>query len=81
METTELRKKVMTYVNQADEEALRLVNEVFENYITKKFVACSSDGKPLSKEDYIESIKAADVSMDNGEFTSVEDLEREVRNW
>lgn len=81
METTELRKKVIEYVNQADEDTLRVVNDVIENYIFKKIVAYSSQGKPLSKEDYIESIKTADASMDNGEFISVEDLENEVRDW
>lgn len=127
METTELRKKVITYVNEADEDTLRIikavlekcqdlnekklpkiverlisqameeknqgivrpqdketlreVNEILENYIAKKIVAYSSDGQALSKEAYIGSIKAADATMDNGEFTSVEDLEKEVRNW
>lgn len=81
METTELRKKVIAYLNETDKETLLVVNEVIENYIIKKTVAYSAEGKPLSKEDYIGTVKAADASMDNGEFTTVEDLEKEVRNW
>lgn len=81
METTELRKKVIAYINEADDDTLRMVKEVFENYIAKNIVAYPVDGKPLSKEEYIKSIKAADAAVDNGEFTTVEDLEKEVRNW
>ncbi len=81
MEMTELMKKIIAYINEADDVTLRVSNGVIEDYIGNKIVAYSSEGKPLSKEDYIESVKAADTSMDNGEFTSVQDLENEVRNW
>lgn len=81
METKLLREKVIAYVNEADDDTLRIVNEVIENYITKNIVAFSTEGRPLSKEEYIKSIKAADASMDAGDYTSVEDLEKEVQGW
>ena len=81
METTELRKKVIAFAKEADERALRIVNAVFENYGAEEIVAYSIDGEPLSKEDYVKSIKAADASIDAGDFTSVEDLEKEVQDW
>ena len=38
METNDLRKKVITYVNEADEDVLLVVNEVLENYkISKEY--------------------------------------------
>ncbi len=81
METEALRKKVIEYVNEADESTLRMVSEMFENYISTNIIAFTSEGKPLSKEEYISGIKAADASIDKGEFTRVEDLEKEIRNW
>ncbi|MBK5212589.1 MAG: hypothetical protein JJE55_02875 [Flavobacteriaceae bacterium] len=81
MKTKLLREKVIAYLNEADDDTLRIVNEVIENYIAKNIVAYSAEGKPMSKEEYIKSVKAADTSMDAGDFTSVADLEKEVRNW
>ncbi len=36
METKELKNKIIQYLNEADEEALRIVNEFFETYKKKQ---------------------------------------------
>tara|TARA_R110002050_G_scaffold131595_3_gene253461 strand:+ start:175 stop:420 length:246 start_codon:yes stop_codon:yes gene_type:complete len=81
MKKEELREKVLSYIREADDDTLRMVNEVIENYITNDIVAYSMNGEPLCKEKYIKSIQAADASINKGEFTTVEDLENEVGNW
>ena len=36
METKELKNKIIQYLNEADEETLRIVNEFFETYKKKQ---------------------------------------------
>ena len=48
--TSELRKKVLALVNEADQRALRIVNAVFENYEAEEIVAYSIEGKLCRKK-------------------------------
>ena len=72
------------------EEFMKIVNveklERFEQLLRsekddKEIVAYTIKGKPLTKKEYIKQIKEADASINAGEYTTVEDLEKEVQNW
>lgn len=57
------------------EELLRTEND------NKEIVAYTIHCEPLSKKDFVKDIKNADASISAGEYTTVEDLEKEVQNW
>ncbi len=83
MGSLELREKLHQYINKADERVLRIMTAVFESYTNteESVVAYSVKGEPLSKEEYLKRIKAADRAIDEGAFTTTEDLEKEIENW
>lgn len=54
-----------------------LLKETKEHSLENEIVAYSVQGKSLTKEQYIDSIKKASL----GELTSIEDLEKEIKNW
>lgn len=55
--------------------------DAFKKKTSSEIVAYTIQGKPLSKKEYIKQIKEADASISAGEYTTVEDLEKEVQNW
>ena len=55
--------------------------DAFKSNNPSDIIAYSTQGKPLTKEQYIRQIKEADDSISAGEYTTVEDLEKEVQNW
>ena len=73
------------------EQFMQIINiekiERLENIMNEELnhsddvVAYTVQGKPLTKDQYIDKVKNADKAIDRGEFTTVEDLEKEVENW
>ncbi|WP_299012189.1 hypothetical protein [uncultured Polaribacter sp.] len=56
--------------------------EFLEIQLSKeKIVAYTVQGEPLTKELYIDRVKNTLQSVKEGNFTSVEDLEKESENW
>ena len=47
----------------------------------EEIVAYSIKGEALTRSEYIRQIKEADASISEGQFTTVEDLEKEVQKW
>ena len=47
----------------------------------KKIVAYTVQGEPLTKEMYVDKVQNTLKSVEKGNFTTVEDLERESENW
>ncbi|MGB1284592.1 MAG: hypothetical protein ACPG44_09035 [Polaribacter sp.] len=47
----------------------------------KKIVAYTVQGEPLTKDMYIDKLKNSLNSVKQGNFTTVEDLEKESENW
>ena len=46
-----------------------------------EIIAYTVQGDPLTKEMYNEKVKNAESSVKAGNFTTIEDLERESENW
>ncbi|WP_046757615.1 hypothetical protein [Kordia jejudonensis] len=85
MEAVELRNKIIQLLNT---DNVGYLKDIFEFAEKKKqsssenaVVAHTIKGKPLTKEMYVKQIKDADASITAGEYTTAEDLEKEVRNW
>ena len=38
-------------------------------------------GYPVDKEEYVAMVKEADERISSGEYTTIEDLEKEIESW
>jgi CRISPR/Cas system endoribonuclease Cas6 (RAMP superfamily) len=87
MSTVELRNKIYDSLKSVeDSTVLEKVYSYIENIRRKNsndndIVAYTIKGKPLTKQEYIQQVKEADKSVSEGNYTTVEDLEKEVQNW
>lgn len=81
MAALELRDTILEYINTADERLLKVVKAVIESYQEEEIVAFSVEGKPITKANYLESLSEAKLEIENGDFISQKDLEKESENW
>ncbi|OYX85413.1 MAG: hypothetical protein B7Y83_04765 [Flavobacteriales bacterium 32-34-25] len=49
--------------------------------LDKEIVAHTISGYPVDKEEYINMVKEADERITSGNYTTLEDLEKEIENW
>jgi len=57
---------------------LKKINQILDR---EMIVAYTVDGKPLTSEDYNARLELAEKQLQNGEFLTQEELEREAENW
>lgn len=83
MGTIELREKLIHLINTADEQYLESLSYLVESKKVVKgdIVAYTVQGEPLTKEMYVKKVKKTEASVKAGNFTTIEDLEKEVENW
>ncbi len=67
--------------NISDVSFLNALKEILKKGEEEPVVGYTTDGKPLTKEDYIAQIRAAQKRVKAGEYTSVDDLEQESEKW
>lgn len=90
----ELKQKIQMQIENADEDLLRIVSSVFDNYliddsldetienvVSEPIVAYDVSGQPLTLKQYNEEIDKALDDFENGRFISHEDLEKEIDSW
>lgn len=75
MDTTVLKNRIHSFVENADERVLSIVNGVFENYYNQDIVAFHPDGKPMTRQEYKEALMIAEKQILDGDFINVEDFE------
>ena len=61
-----------------ENEVLEQLQEVLDK---NKIVAHTVDGKPLTLSDYNALLEEGEKQIENGEFITQEELEKEVENW
>lgn len=84
MSLEEKRKQLAEWILSSDEATLNKVEEVRAAYDTasdEEIVAVTVQGQPLTKKQYIARIDEARAQFKRGEYTSQEDLEKEMLNW
>ena len=52
-----------------------------KSVLEKEAVAHTISGYPVDKEEYINMVKEADERISSGNYTTIEDLEREIEKW
>ena len=53
----------------------------FKTILDNETIAHTVTGYPVDKEEYIQMVKEADTRITSGNYTSLEDLEKEIENW
>lgn len=60
------------------ETVLEQINRILEN---ETVVAYSTNGKPLTKNEYNNNLELAEKQISEGKFKTQEDLEQDIKNW
>lgn len=81
MGALELKDNILELLNNADEKLLKVVKEAIDNYKEEEIVAHTVAGKPLTRKEYKEELERALQEIRNGNFTTHEDLLKEMKNW
>jgi hypothetical protein len=63
-----------------DESKLKKIIAL-KSVLDNEVVAHTISGYPIDKEEYINMVKEADERISSGEYTRIEDLEKEIEKW
>ena len=87
----ELKNKVLMYIENADENQLVKISDIFEkdytntetqvSAISEPIIAYHVSGKPLTLKEYNLEIDKGIDDIKNGDFISQENLEIEIQSW
>lgn len=77
------REQLAQYIlNSAKESSISKIKSIILNEKKEEeVVAYTVQGQPLTKAMYIKKVKDAEASVKAGNYTTVEDLEKEAENW
>lgn len=83
MSTVELRTELHGFIEEADENFLQGIYQIFTAYRTKQdsIVGYRLDGSPVMAEVAIEEYAKRVEAMKAGQKTSIEDLRKEAAQW
>lgn len=76
-----LRKEVQQYISHADDRFLKMVHAMSREYENTLVVGYTAQGKPITKVELKERVKAASKRVKSGDFIPQEELEKEIENW
>ena len=77
LETTKI-DLVKQLFNINKESVLKQIKTILDR---EEIVAYTVDGKPLTREAYIKEIKKAEKDIENGNYTTHEQLLEEIKKW
>ena len=63
-----------------DESKLKKIIAL-NSVLDQKVVAHTISGYPIDKEEYVAMVKEADERISSGQYTMIEDLEKEIERW
>ena len=86
MDSEEKRKTLSKQNSETDKNVLNEVKAIYNVHsknkeTSSKIVGYTIDGKPLTKETYIQKVKEAEKKMDEGHFITSEDLKKKMASW
>ena len=81
MDIATKKSELLDWLLQLKDESK--INKIlaFKTIIENETVAYSIKGYPIDKQEYINLVKEADERITSGQFTTIEDLEKEIENW
>jgi predicted transcriptional regulator len=81
MGAPKLRAEVEKIIKKADDRLLEMMYAMATAYTNKNIVAYSTDGKALTREDYIQQIEAAEADIEAGKTITTVELKKRMKSW
>ena len=81
MDTAAKKRELMDWLQNMDDDAKLSKVWAFKTILDKEVVAHDVKGYPVTKDEYIYMVREADERISSGQFTTFEELEKEVKNW
>ena len=78
MGTAQLKEELHEYVNLGDRKLLHMMQAMAKAYFDEEYTL---PGKPMSIQAYINRVREAKSNIEAGNFTTQEDLEKEMEQW
>jgi hypothetical protein len=69
---------IQKIMNVSKTSLLDKINSILDE---EMIVGYTTDGKPLTKQQYNERLLIAEEQIESGDYTTQEDLEKEIENW
>jgi hypothetical protein len=80
MDMYQKKLELVKHILNVDKESVLVkIKEILLN--EEEIVVHTVKGEPLTKSQYIRKIEEAKKRIDNGQFTSHDDLLKDVENW
>ncbi len=80
MDTSQLRKEIDQYLEQADDRLLQLVHGLIKA-VQSATVGYRADSSPISKNELIARAEVAEEDIKSGRVKSLKVLQEKVKNW
>ncbi len=79
MNSQEKKKQIIDFVQQLDDKELKRVYDIIlkNDYV----VGFEANGKPINLSQIKSELEIAEKELENGVYTTIEDLEKESENW
>ncbi len=74
MEAGNLRETVLDYITKADEQLLKVVKAVVENYNENDTVAFHPNGRPMTRKEYKSALENSENQVKEGDYISAQDF-------
>lgn len=78
MGTIQLKKELHRYIDRGDTKLLHMMQAMAKAYFEEDYAL---PGKPMSVQTYKGRVKEARLNIETGNFTTQEDLEKEMEQW
>ena len=81
MDIAAKKLELVDWLLQIEDESMLKKVLAFKTILDKNAVAYDVKGYPVTKDEYINMVREADERISIGNFTTIEDLEKEIENW
>ena len=80
MGVLELREKLHSLINHADERFLKMVYAMSKEYKSSDIVGYNPNGSPITQQELRNRVKAASKRVKSGDFLTQEEVEKELED-
>lgn len=83
MNSIEKRDFIHSHLHQLDEELISEFYQKMYSFIKDEnpVVGYNASGKAIRKKQFVADLKEAERQIERGEYTTIEDLEKESEQW
>ena len=82
MNTIEMKSDLHQFIeNINDSHVLKAIHTLLKKQIAEEIVGYDPKGKPLTQKAFIKRIERAESEISKGNYSTLEDFEKESKNW